>query len=131
MPVGNEANGLGPFLAASFFNGLVIELGRKLHQPQDEEPGVETYSVLWGKRRGLLVWHGCQVATAGFAIWAASRIGFGVPVAVALAGMGVVSLVIGHRYVASGLKGKWIEVMAGVWTLMLYAMLGVVPMLLS
>ena len=40
--------GLGWFLAASFFNGIVVEIGRKLRAPADEEPGVETYSAAVG-----------------------------------------------------------------------------------
>lgn len=40
-------NGLW-FLLASFFNGMVIEIGRKIRAPNDEEFGVETYSSLWG-----------------------------------------------------------------------------------
>lgn len=128
MPRGGPPAGLGPFLAASFFNGIVIEVGRKLRQPEDEEKGVETYSALWGRGRGLSVWIGCQGLTLVFATIAAARIGFALPVASALAVLMVVSLVAGIRYVKGGLKGKWIEAAAGIWTLVLYAMLGVVPM---
>lgn len=45
--------GLGWFLAASFFNGVVVEIGRKLRAPADEEPGVETYSAVWGRPKAL------------------------------------------------------------------------------
>ncbi len=41
-------DGLYWFLIVSFCNGIVIEIGRKIRAPQDEEEGVETYSVLWG-----------------------------------------------------------------------------------
>ncbi|RYD27348.1 MAG: hypothetical protein EOP87_21300, partial [Verrucomicrobiaceae bacterium] len=41
LPRGSPAPaGLGWFLAASFFNGIVIETGRKLRQPAGEEEGV-------------------------------------------------------------------------------------------
>lgn len=130
MPAGGPPRGLGPFLAASFFNGIVIEVGRKLRQPEDEEEGVETYSALWGKGGGLAVWHGCQVVTMGFAVIAAFRIGFHQPVFLALMAGLVVSAWAGARYYKRGLKGKWIEAASGVWTLLLYGMLGVVPMLL-
>lgn len=131
MPHGGPPPGLGPFLAASFFNGIVIEIGRKLRQPEDEEEGVETYSVLWGRGRGLAAWHGCQVLTLVFATIAAVRIGFGLPVVLALGVVLVVSMLVGVRYLRAGMKGKWIEAMAGVWTLVLYGMLGVVPMVLG
>jgi 4-hydroxybenzoate polyprenyltransferase len=45
---GHPPSGLALFLAASFANGLVIELGRKLRQPHAEEDGVPTYTRLWG-----------------------------------------------------------------------------------
>jgi hypothetical protein len=50
--------GLSLFLAASFFNGIVIELGRKIRSPVDEERGVRTYTVLWGPRRAVTAWLG-------------------------------------------------------------------------
>ena len=44
------------FLALAFFNGVVLEIGRKIRQPEEEEKGVETYSFLWNKEHALLVW---------------------------------------------------------------------------
>ena len=38
--------GLVWFLLASFFNGMVVEVGRKIRAPEDEEPGVATYLSL-------------------------------------------------------------------------------------
>lgn len=132
MPVGGVAPlGLLPFLAASFFNGLVIEVGRKLRQPEDEEEGVETYSKLWGRKAGFLVWNGCQLVTAGFAWWAASYVGFEKPVLLVLALGLVISNVVGRRFVVGRLKGKVIEMASGVWTLALYLILGVIPLLLE
>ena len=42
-------------LGMGFFNGLVIDIGRKIRSPQDEEHGVDTYSGLWGPARATLV----------------------------------------------------------------------------
>ena len=42
--------GAAAFLALSLCNGLALELGRKTWAPEDERPGVETYSSLWGPR---------------------------------------------------------------------------------
>ena len=44
------------FLALAFFNGVVLEIGRKIRQEKEEETGVETYSFLWGKKRALITW---------------------------------------------------------------------------
>ena len=63
--------GLLWFLLVSFFNGMVVEIGRKIRSPQDEESGVETYSFLWGRLNAILAWLGMLACTAGFAYVAA------------------------------------------------------------
>src|SRR5947209_8549607 len=42
--------GLGWFVARSYFNGMVIDLGRKVRSPQDVEAGVNPSSPRWGPR---------------------------------------------------------------------------------
>ncbi|HEY9785837.1 MAG TPA: hypothetical protein V6D17_10580, partial [Candidatus Obscuribacterales bacterium] len=44
------------FLGVSFLNGVVIEIGRKIKSPQEERPGVETYTKAWGIRGALSAW---------------------------------------------------------------------------
>jgi 4-hydroxybenzoate polyprenyltransferase len=129
MPSGSAVpGGLAWFLAASFFNGLVIEIGRKSRQPGDEEEGVETYSRLWGKSGAAAVWVACLLATLGCASMAAVKIDF-VPVVVA--GLGVVlvpAAAVAMIYARKSLPGKWIESLSGLWTLALYLLLGLVPL---
>jgi 4-hydroxybenzoate polyprenyltransferase len=48
--------GLGGFLALGYANGVMFEVGRKIRAPQDEEPGVESYSALWGRPRAVSAW---------------------------------------------------------------------------
>src|SRR5262245_37021534 len=49
-PTGEGApRGLIWFLIVSYFNGIVIEVGRKIRAPQDEEVGVNTYTAVWGR----------------------------------------------------------------------------------
>ncbi len=120
--------GLGFFLAASFCNGLVIELGRKLRQPSGEEEGVPTYSKLWGLKNAAWVWFGCLLATGVFATVAATIIQFTLPVLITLSVLSVWALkhVVGYRKTES----KTFELIAGVWTLALYLSLGIVPLLI-
>jgi 4-hydroxybenzoate polyprenyltransferase len=125
---GSPPAGLGWFLTASFFNGIVIELGRKLRQPADEEEGVETYSSLWGMKGGVLVWLATLAITLACAVMAAKAIHFMRPVSI---GLGVVfgfAVCTGWRYLRKGLSGKKIEAVAGIWTLALYLLLGLVPL---
>jgi 4-hydroxybenzoate polyprenyltransferase len=123
--------GLGWFVAASYFNGIVIEVGRKVRAPADEEPGVNTYSALWGPRTAVLLWLGALLATAGCAVLAAAQVAFAVPMAVVVAVMLLVAGLVAWRFLdqLTPGSGKRIENLAGVWTLVLYLSVGAVPLL--
>jgi hypothetical protein len=119
------------FLLVSFCNGIVVEVGRKIRAPGDEERGVETYTVLWGRRAAVAVWLAAIGVTACFAFGAAHAID---QVAQEAIGLGVVMACAG----ATGIwflaapqtaRAKTIEVISGVWTLAMYLGLGAVPML--
>jgi 4-hydroxybenzoate polyprenyltransferase len=124
--------GLGWFLAASFGNGIVIEFGRKLRAPSDEEEGVQTYTALWGTVRAPVCWLLMLVATAVCATMAAIPLGC----APLLAGIlslliaAAVAAFIGFRRAAVSGSGKRFEILSGVWTLALYLGLGALPHLL-
>jgi hypothetical protein len=108
----------------------VIELGRKIRSPEQEETGVETYSFLWGRPVAVASWLAAMAATLACALMAAGRIGFTGEVAWVLGVLWVGAAVLGWFFLKT-LKGKLakgIEAMAGVWTLALYLTLGVVPL---
>jgi 4-hydroxybenzoate polyprenyltransferase len=124
-------SGLFWFLGASFFNGVVIELGRKIRAPEDEEHGVQTYSVLWGRSRATLVWLVMLTLTMTCALLAARKIDFVLPV-VGVLGALLLGAVWGvRRFVANPLagSGKRFELLSGLWTLALYLSLGLFPLL--
>jgi 4-hydroxybenzoate polyprenyltransferase len=121
--------GLIWFLMASYCNGLVIEIGRKIRSPQDEEEGVDTYSRLWGRGRSVASWWGVMAATFLFAVFVAFRLRIESHIVLILGtglGAGVIVGVHFLRQPFSG-RGKWIETYAGIWTLMLYLSLGLLP----
>ena len=122
--------GLIWFLLASFFNGMVIEIGRKVRSPEDEETGVQTYSALWGPRTSVAAWLGVLLTTWTCATVAASHIGFITPVVVIFLMMGIASIVISLRFLKTLTpgRGKWIENLSGAWTLALYLGLGAAPL---
>jgi len=131
VPAGDRMPaGLFWFLAASFFNGVVIELGRKIRSPEQEEAGVETYSFLWGRPVAVASWLAAMAATLACALMAAGRIGFTAEVAWVLGVLWVGAAVLGWIFLKTikGKLAKGIEAMAGVWTLALYLTLGVVPL---
>ena len=63
------------FLLASFTNGIVLEMGRKIRAPADEEHGVETYSALYGPARAVLAWVAIIGVTLALALAAAAVAG--------------------------------------------------------
>jgi len=128
VPAGESPkSGLLFFLAASFCNGVVIELGRKLRQPDAEEHGVETYSRLWGLRRAAWVWFGFLLATTTFAGLAATRIHFTLLVLATLSVLLLWALKLTLQ--SKTTQGKTFELASGLWTLTLYLILGIVPFL--
>jgi hypothetical protein len=121
---------LGWFLAVTFTNGLVVELGRKIRAPKDEEPGVETYTALWGRPLATAMWTGAIACNVALATIAAAHIGFArIDLAVfgGLALAAVACAVAFLRSLRSG-AGRCIEAMTGAWTLGSYLFLGVIPL---
>lgn len=125
-------HGLGWFLAVSYLNGIVIEIGRKVRAPEDEEEGVETYSALWGRPRALGAWFVAMVLTALCAWRGALLIDFAAPVALLLALLLAAAAFLAISFARSPLpgRGKRVELFSGVWTLLMYLSLGAVPLLL-
>lgn len=122
--------GLGWFLTASFFNGVVVEVGRKIRAPQDEETGVQTYSVLWGRRTAVILWLSMLVLTGGCAVIVAQRIHFVLPVLALLSALFVTAAGAGLHFCRQPRSGKVFEHLSGLWTLSLYLSLGAVPLIL-
>ena len=125
--------GLVWFLLASFFNGIVVEVGRKLRAPPDEEEGVETYSRVWGRQRAIGFWVTALAATYVVALFAAQATGGVLVVAVTMGSLGIVAAFLGVRLArapATG-RGKSIELVSGLWTIALYLSVGVAPYLMG
>jgi 4-hydroxybenzoate polyprenyltransferase len=125
-------DGLLWFLVVSFFNGMVLEIGRKIRTPNDEENGVETYSYLWGRNVACVIWVVIMGTTAAAATMAARGIDFTAPALAIYAAMLLIAIgasVIFLRLPLAG-RGRWIEGVSGVWSLALYLSLGTVPILL-
>src|SRR5207302_975592 len=124
--------GLSAFLAVSYFDGVVLEMGRKIRAPQDEEVGVPTYSALWGPRRAILAWLGAVAVTASCASVAARQIDFSLPVAIVMGILGAAAALAAYRFLrqANAGRAKWIEALSGVWTVLMYLSLGAAPLVL-
>jgi UbiA prenyltransferase family len=122
--------GLIWLLIVSFCNGFVLEIGRKIRAPEDEERGVETYSILWGRRRAVIAWLGVLLVTALSALLAAHQIQFAAQAGALLTILLMVAAMFGARFLRAPATGraKAIELTSGVWTLLMYLSLGALPL---
>jgi 4-hydroxybenzoate polyprenyltransferase len=123
--------GLLFLLLVSYWNGCVLEIGRKIRAPQDEEVGVETYSFLWGRLRAVLAWLSVLLLTAATAVLAAGTLGYawleGL-IFLGLLGCAALLCVLFMRQPLAG-RGKWLEWFSGGWSMVVYLSLGAVPLL--
>jgi len=119
-------------LAASFFNGLVIEIGRKIRAPEAEERGVETYSSLWGWRAATLAWWAAMLLAALTSVPVVGAIGASAVLAVAFGAVLTVAAMAGWRFLdrPTATRAALFEPVSGLWTLVAYLGLGVGPGLL-
>lgn len=127
--LGDPPPGLLWFLIVSYMNGIVLEIGRKTRVAADEEPGVETYSALWGSGRAIATWLGAVLLTGGAAWEASARIGTEVPTAALLVMLFGVCFAVALHFLRTPTPGtgKTVEAMAGIWTVLMYLGLGAAP----
>lgn len=122
--------GLSWFIAVSFFNGVALEIGRKIRAPGDEEAGVRTYSRLWGRRSATMVWLGALGTTAVCASLAASRIAFLFPVTLTLTILLLLAVALASSFLRrpDTARARRLDHFSGLWTILLYLMLGIIPL---
>ena len=107
-----------PLLALAFANAAVLEIGRKIKAPEDEQPGVETYSGSWGLGRATGVWIGAIAASGGAAAAAGIAVGTILPILVCIPA-GVAAVAAGARLIAHPAmgRGRWVEGGSALWAL--------------
>jgi 4-hydroxybenzoate polyprenyltransferase len=128
---GTPPAGLWLFLALSFVNGCVLEIGRKLYGRENERPGVETYSALLGPRRAALAWSACSILAYGLLLGVGDAVAALVPVAIIGAAALAATLTCAARYAArpDGRMQGLVDTMAGLWVLVCYGAAGFAPLL--
>jgi 4-hydroxybenzoate polyprenyltransferase len=130
---GDVPDGLGWLLATSYLASAVVEIGRKLRAPADEEPGVQTYTALWGRRGGVGVWLALLLTMSLLALGGAARVdasGFVVVVALPLL---VVTTVAARGFLREPLPGTGRRFVqhSTLWVIGLYVALGPAPLLVG
>jgi 4-hydroxybenzoate polyprenyltransferase len=114
------------FLVISFFNGMVIEMGRKIRSTEQEEEGVETYSKLWGAKKSVGIWFGVLsivflLSSYCMLVLSYSFVELGLLLLIFL-----FSGFVGYQFFVNPIpkNAKQIEIIAGLWTLSMYLLLG-------
>lgn len=123
---------LGWFFAVSFFNGILMEIGRKIKLPEHEEKGVLSYSKLWGTNKAIINWLLILGLTFALAVAAAYAIQSPVWVYWILTAWATIC---GFPAVAclknpTQNKTKFIKKAAGLWTMGMYLNLGALPFII-
>lgn len=133
LPAGGAAPQLWLFLALSFVNGCVLEIGRKLWAPENEIAGVETYSGLWGPRQATVIWLGCVLASFVLLVGTGVATGTGWASAV----LGVMALIPCGLAARSYMRAPTakaqnrMDAIAGLWVFFCYATAGFLPLLIE
>lgn len=123
--------GLLFFFGVSYMNGIVLEVGRKLRVPEDENEGVLTYSSMLGANRATVLWIIVLVATLALAVGASAFAGYGLTGMIVLTTVFLVCVFPAILFLNRKTKkrSKAIELMSALWTIAMYLTLGGVPML--
>ena len=121
--------GLWLFLAVTFLNGMVVEIGRKVRAPGDEREGVDTYTQAWGVRAAPIVWTVMLVASALTAIAALGHVSARPVLVIALGAAALVCVATGVAFTLEPERGRArrVELAGQLWPLATYLTLGLVP----
>lgn len=118
---------LGLFLALTYLNGIVVEVGRKIRAPAAEREGVDTYTAAWGLGVAPAVWVLVLILTALVAAAALLAVGAGGWELALLALFAIATAVPALRFLRAprDALSRQIEAASAVWTIAMYLLLGV------
>lgn len=121
--------GLYILVVVSFFNGLVIELGRKIKAPENED--YNSYTRLYGIKNSVLIWLGVMLATLVSATIATHYANYESTSYLILTAIFLISCYLGFSLIKSPTKNKskLVEIVSAIWTLVMYLIVGCYPQL--
>lgn len=125
--------GLLWFFLLSYFNGLVLEFGRKLKTEDTEEKGVVSYTKMYGINKAVLIWGITLFFTYASAMLAGYYAQYNYMVYLCLSLFVILAAIPAYRFVKQPTpkRAKSIELASGIWALLMYLSLGAIPMLYS
>ncbi len=130
-PHGAPPAGLGLFLALSFVNGCILEVGRKLWAPENERAGVDSYSAVYGARRAINGWMISVVLALLLLAGVGLATGAPLPTLVvgALAAIFVLRAGLAYRAAPTPDSQAGVDAAAGIWVFACYVAAGFAPLL--
>ncbi|MFP3944726.1 MAG: UbiA family prenyltransferase [Alphaproteobacteria bacterium] len=125
LPALLASAGVWVFCALSLAGGILLETGRKIRTREQERPGVETYTALWGAPLAVGVWLSAACAAAILALWTAALLGTPWPTGVAAgAGLAAASVLAMLRLKRPRpVFSSVFELFSGLWVMALMFML--------
>ncbi len=117
------------FLAVTFANGILIEIGRKLRAPEGEREGVDTYTKVWGIQLAPALWIATLAASAVCA-WLASRdVGTSFVTLLVLVPTAILAALPAMRFLRNpaARSAGHVEKVSQLWPLLTYLLLGIAP----
>jgi len=119
------------FFVLSFFNGIVLEIGRKLKVPDNEE--TNSYSSAYGARPAVLFWLAILFLTWGLSVLTIHAADLPLLYAFGLAIFLPIAVFAVRQYLKNSdvRSSEFLENLAGLWTLSMYLCVGGIPMLVQ
>jgi len=130
LPRGGAFNfGLLAYMVSSYCDGTVVEVGRKLRAKENEEYGVDTYTHIWGSKRAIVVWMVFLTTSLASTGWVGFQIGVGYQILIVLSPLYIFAAFMSLRFARnpSPKNAKVFEIFPGVWMLLMYVLLGILP----
>lgn len=123
--------GLLFFFAVSYMNGIVLEIGRKIKPPGNEEEGVNSYTKMIGENKAPALWIGILFITFCLAVLAARYAGYGKTGLLVLSFFFIICSIPAILFLnkKNRQSAKSIELSSALWTIAMYLSLGGIPML--
>lgn len=117
------------FLWISFCSGLLMKVSSKICAPKDEKLGGETYTMMWGRKRAVILWLSSVWLIVIASMLAVAQARFLVPALLLFLFLLTLSVTIAWRFLAHPIT-KWtdgLKFMSTVWTLTVYLTVGIAP----
>jgi len=119
------------FFAVSFFNGLTLEIGRKIKSPENEEIGVLSYTHQVGTFGAIYLWMAMLLVTFLLSCYACYYVNHPFFYYIILLFVFLLALIPAFLFLKrpNQKSAKGIEYLSSLWTLNMYLIIGGFPML--